>query len=91
MGHQQPPTPVVTDSANSNVFVNDNIRQQNSRAIEMRLYWLRNRVRQGHYIVYWEIRKYSLANYFTKHHPTKHHRANRITYLVSTANASNKS
>ena len=37
--HHQPPTPVVTDSANRDGFVNDNIRQRISRAIDMRFYW----------------------------------------------------
>ena len=88
MGHYQLLTPVVTDSATSNGFVNDNIRQQKSRAIDMRFYWVCNRVRQEHYLVYWERGKVNLANYFTKHHPTKHHRAIRGTYLVPIANYS---
>ena len=88
MDHQQPPKLVVTDSATSGGFVNDNIRQQKSRAIDMRLYWVRNRVRQGHYLVYWERGKDKLANYFIKHHPNKHHRATRGTYLVPTVDSS---
>ena len=51
--------------------------------------WVHNRVRQGHYLVYWEREKDNLANYFTKHNPTKHHRAIRGTYLVPTADSSN--
>ena len=54
MGHHQPPTPVVTDSATNDGFVNDNNGQRKSRAIGMILYWVRRRVRQGHYLVYWE-------------------------------------
>ena len=88
MGHHQPPTPVVTDSATSDGFVNDNIRQRKSRAIDMRFYWVRDRVRQGHYIVYRERGKDNLADYFTKHHPTKRHRTIRGTYLVPTADSS---
>ena len=42
---QQPPKPVVTDSATCDEFVNDNIRQCRSRATYMRLYLVRNRVR----------------------------------------------
>ena len=54
MGHHQPPTPVVTDSATSDGFVNENIIQRKSRSTEIRFYWVRNTVRQGHYLVYWE-------------------------------------
>ena len=88
-GHQKPPSPVVTDSATSDGFVNDNIRQIKSRAIDMRLYWVRDKVRQGHYLVYWARGKYNLADYFTKNHPTKHYHAIRGTYLVPTAYSSN--
>ena len=40
MLHQQPLTPEFTYRATSNEFVNNNIPQQKSRAIEMRLYWV---------------------------------------------------
>ena len=90
MGHQQPLTPVVIYSATSNGFFNNNIRQQKSREIYMIFYWLHNRVIQGHYLVYSERVKDNLADYFTKHHPTKHHCATRDTYLVPTANSSKR-
>ena len=38
MGHHQTPTPVVTDSATSDGFVNNNIRQKKSREIDMIFY-----------------------------------------------------
>ena len=53
MGHAQPPTPSVTDSATGDGFVNDNILQRSSRAIGMRLYWVRDRVIQENFLVYW--------------------------------------
>ena len=84
MGHQQPPIPLVTASATRNGFVNYKIRRQKSKAIDMILYWVRNRVRQGHYLVYWERKKDNLADYFTKPHPTEHRHATRGTYLVPT-------
>ena len=88
MGHQQPPTPVVTKIATSDGFVNNNIRQQKSIAIDIRFYWVRYRLVQGQYLVYWTIVKYNLADYFTKHHPTKHQCDTRGTYLSPTSNAS---
>ena len=89
IGHHQPLTTVVTYSSTSDGFVNENIRQSKSRAIDVIFYWVRDRVRQGRYIVYWERGKHNLADYFTKHHPTKHHSATRGTYLVPTADSSN--
>ena len=38
MGHHQPPTPVVTDSAIIHGFANNSIRQRESGAIDMRFY-----------------------------------------------------
>ena len=84
MGHQQPPTPVVTDSANSSGFVNDSIRQQKSREIDMRFYWVRDMAIQVHYLVYCAIGKDNLDAYFTNHHPKKYHRSIKGTYLVPT-------
>ena len=46
MVHQQPPTPLFTDSATSDGFLNFNIRQIKSRAIDMILYWVHDRARQ---------------------------------------------
>ena len=38
MGHQQPPTPVVTDSTAGDLFVNNNIQKCRSREINMIFY-----------------------------------------------------
>ena len=91
MGHSQPPKPVVSDSATIYGFVNENIRQCRSRAIDTRLYWVQDRVKKGHYLVYWLRGKENLANYFTNHHLTKHLCEIRSRYLVPTANVRNHS
>ena len=90
MGHHQSPTPVVTDIATSDGFGIDNTRQRQSREIDTIFYWVRDRVRQGQYLVYWERGKDNLADYFTKHHPTKNHHAIRGAYLVPAAAAIKK-
>jgi hypothetical protein len=53
-----------------------------SRAIDMRFYWVRDRVKQGHFDIYWAPGSTNLADYFTKHHPAKHHQAMRPIYLL---------
>ena len=89
MSHAQQTTPEVTDSATGYGLVNDNMRQRRSRAIYMRFYWVRDRVRQGQFLVYWMAGEHNLAEYFTKPHPTRHHQAQWIIYLVPTADTSN--
>ena len=81
MGHAEPPTPAVTDSAIGDVFVNDNKLQQHSRATNMWFYSIRYRVRKWQFLLYWMAVEHNLADYFTKHHPTSHHWSRRSTYL----------
>ena len=88
MGHSQPPTPAVMDSATGDGFFNDNIPQRRSRAIDMCFYWVIDRVRRGQFLVYWMAVEHNLADYFTKHHPTSHHQSQQGIYLVPTVDAS---
>ena len=50
MGYQQPKTgtPLKTDNTTADGIVNNNVRQRKSRAMDMRFYWIRDRVKQGH-------------------------------------------
>ena len=51
--------------------------------MDMRFYWLRDRVRQNQIYVFWKNGYLNLADYVTKHHPTQHHRTMRPTYLAN--------
>jgi hypothetical protein len=73
MGYPQPATLVQTDNSTTCGIANDNIKQQRSRAIDMRFYWVCNRVRQGQFNIHWKAGKVNLADYYTKHHSTTHH------------------
>jgi hypothetical protein len=81
LGHPQPPTPIVTDNSTAVGIANDTVKQKRSKAIDMRYYWLRDRVRQGQFYVIWQKGVLNLADYFTKHHPEIHHIAVRSSYL----------
>ena len=73
MGHEQPPTPIKTDNTTAQGFVNKNIHQKRSKAWDMRYHWLRDRANQGQFRVYWEEAEKNNGDYYTKHHPEKHH------------------
>jgi hypothetical protein len=45
--------------------------------MDMRFYWIKDRVRQGQFNVYWGPGYQNLADYFTKHHLPAHHRRMR--------------
>jgi hypothetical protein len=82
MGFPQPATPVTTDNSTANGIMNDTIRRQRSRAIDMRYHWVRDRVVQKHFNIYWEPGSKNLGDYFTKHHAPSHHKHMRPTYLA---------
>jgi hypothetical protein len=54
MGYPQPVTPVQTDNSTACGIANDNIKQQQSRAIDVHFYWVRDRVCQGQFNIHWK-------------------------------------
>jgi hypothetical protein len=49
--------------------------------MDMRFYWIQDRVKQGQFNVHWLQGELNHADYFTKHHPPTHHTNVRPTYL----------
>ena len=81
LGHPQPPTPIVTNNSTASRIANDCVKQKRSKAMDMRFYWIRDCVRKGQFIVYWKRGSSNRGDYFTKHHPAKHHQQKRLEYL----------
>jgi hypothetical protein len=81
MGWPQPATPLTTDNSCAVGIINDTVKQKRSKAIDMRFYWIRDRVNQGQFRIHWKKGSVNLADYFTKHHSAKHHREMRSKYL----------
>jgi hypothetical protein len=81
MGWPQQATPVQTDNSTARGITNDNIKQQRSRSINMRFYWVRDHKQQGHFDIMWRPGKTNLANYYSKHHSAARHQERRPTYL----------
>jgi hypothetical protein len=69
MGHPQPATPIATDNSTSSGIMNRTVKHQCSKTMDMRFYWVQDRVDQEQFIVYWAPGHGNLADYFTKHHP----------------------
>eukprot|EP00957_Ditylum_brightwellii_P158749 12083323-Ditylum_brightwellii.AAC.1 len=82
MGHPQPPTIVITNNPTAEGIVNNRVKQRRTRATDMQFYWVRDRVKQGHYLVMWKPGEENLADYSTKRFPPSHHKKVRGTYLV---------
>jgi len=81
LGHPQPATPIQADNACAVGLANDTMKQKRSKAIDMRFYWVRDRVKQGQFVIYWRQGSNNDADYFTKHHAPSHHRKMRNRYL----------
>ena len=83
LGHPQSATPLKTDNSTAKGITTGTIKQKRSKAIDMRFYWLRDRVKQGQFDVYWEPGQHNLADYVTKHHPSTHHKRLRPIYMYN--------
>jgi hypothetical protein len=83
MGHPQAATPIQTDNACTDGIANEiMVKQHRSKAIDMRFYWICDRIKQDQFIIHWRAGKDNLADYFTKHHPPSHHKLMRSRYLL---------
>ena len=84
MGHKQPPTFLITDNTAAKSVAEGTAKQRKSRAINMNFYWIRDRINQGQFQIIWEKGTNNIADYFTKFHPTYHHRKIRYRILEPT-------
>ena len=67
MDHAQPSTLEVVDRPTGDSFVNNNIYQKRSRAIDMWFFCVRNRVRRGQFLLHLMDEEQNLVDYLTKH------------------------
>jgi hypothetical protein len=81
LGHPQPPTPMETYNTTAKGYINGTIKQKRTKAMDMRFYWIKDRVKQGQFNVYWGPGYQNLADYFTKHHSPAHHKRMREIYI----------
>jgi hypothetical protein len=81
LGHKQPATPLRTDNSTAYGILNETIKQKRSKSMDMKYYWLQDRVRQKQFDVYWHPGKDNLGDYHTKYHPAQHHQDMRPILL----------
>jgi hypothetical protein len=81
LGHKQPPTPMQTDNTTATGYSNGTIKQKRIKAMDMRFYWIKDRVKQGQFKIYWGPGYQEYADYFTKHHSPAHDKRIRNVYI----------
>jgi hypothetical protein len=72
-----------TDDTTATGYINGTLKQKSTKAMDMRFYWIKDRVKQGQFNVYWGPGFQNLADYFTKHHSLAHHKRIRDIYIQS--------
>ena len=81
MGHPQHATHIQVDNKCAEGIYNDTMKQKHIKAMDMRFYWITDRVRLLQFLIYWRIGLDNLGDYVTKNHPTSPHRRVRSTYV----------
>jgi hypothetical protein len=81
LGHKQPPIPMETDNTTATGYRNGTTKQKRTKSMDMRLYWIKDRVKQGQFEINWGPGFQNLADYFTKHHSPAHHKRIRDVYI----------
>jgi len=71
LGYPQPPSPLYADNSAAVGIANDTVKLKRSKAIDMRYHWIRDRVRQGIFKVFWSTGLDNIADYFTKLQPAQ--------------------
>jgi hypothetical protein len=73
MGHPQQPTILLCDNTTAIGIAMDTIKQKQTKAIDMRFHWIRDRVRQQQFIITYISTHDNIADYFTKNLPFEIH------------------
>ena len=81
MGHPQPATPIEVDNQCAVGILTDAVKQRRAKAMDMRFFWVKDRIRQGQLFLYWRPGKDNRADYSTKHHSPSNHKEIRTLYF----------
>ena len=65
--HPQPATPVHVDDTCAVGILNETFRQRKSKSMDIQFYWIRDRIHQNQFRIFWGKGSSNLANYFSKH------------------------
>jgi hypothetical protein len=74
MGHKQDATKLKTGNSTADGIINDKVQQKRSKAMDMILYWVKDRVEQNQFNVGWAPGDTNMGDYFTKHHSLVQHK-----------------
>ena len=81
MGQRQRSTAIQVDNYTAVGIAAKVSFQKKPKAMDMRLYWINDRIKQGQFRVFWRPGPEYLGDYHYKHHPPEHHIPVQSKYL----------
>jgi len=88
MGWPQSTTQIEVDNECAEGFANRTMKQNRTKAMDMRYYWILDRCDQKQYVVVWRSGKVNRADYHTKHHSPTHHQEVRPDHVYEVKTSS---
>lgn len=73
LGYPQPATVILCDNKCAVGIATDTVKPKRTKSIDMKFHWIRDRIRQGHFLVNWRQGTDNLADFFTKPLPVHEH------------------
>ena len=73
MDCKQEPMDIQVDNFTAVGIATKEFLQKKSKAMDMQLYWINERIKQGQFQVFLRPGQENLGDYCSKHHPTEHH------------------
>ena len=81
LGYPQTETSIVSDNLVGVNILTGKLPPKRARSMDMRFYWIKDRIKQKQFRLIWLPGKVNLADYLTKTHPLTHYRKMRSTYV----------
>ena len=72
MGRKQGPTAIQVENYTAVGIATKGFFQNESKVMDMRFYWINNRIEQGKFRVFWRPGPENLGDYHSKHYPPEH-------------------
>jgi hypothetical protein len=83
-GHTQTCTQIQTNNSTAQALLTNKILPKALKTMDMQFHWLHCREAQDKFRFYWRPGTQNMADYWTKHHPSSHHKAFWPQILMST-------
>ena len=88
LSHHQDIIKIETHNSTAAAFSNSTLKEKRSKAWDMRLHWIQDRVNNNEFTIYWSAGKNNYGDYYTKHFSPTYHQQIRPTYVLKGYNIS---